>query len=69
MPPDVAIKGLSEKIKKETNSKVLVHTINFRRDVAELVFFYNVTDIYTDRLLNDINNIFSWFWKKIILND
>ena len=69
MPPDVAIKGLSEKIKKETNSKVLVHTINFRRDVAELVFFYNVTDIYTDRLLNDINNIFSWFWKKIILNE
>lgn len=69
MPSKFAFSGLSKKIKEETDTKVLVHTINFRRDVAELIFFYDVTDVYTDRVLNDINNIFSWFWKKILLND
>ena len=69
MPPNLAFNGLSKKIKEETDTKVLVHTINFRRDVVELLFFYDVTDVYTDAVLNDVNNIFSWFWKKILLND
>ena len=69
MPPNLAFSGLSKKIKKETDTKVLVHTINFRRDVTKLIIFYGVTDVYTDYILNDINNIFSWFWKKILLND
>ena len=67
MPHALAYKGLSKKIKEETSTKVLVHTINFRREVAEQIFFYDVTDVYTDTVLNDVNNIFSWFWKKIIL--
>ena len=69
MPKHLAIGGLSKKIKEETDTKVLVHTINFRRDVAELIFLYDVTDVYTDTVLNDVNNIFSWFWKKILLDD
>ena len=69
MPSHLAFSGLSKKIKEETDTKVLVHTINFRRDVAELIFLYYVTDVYTDTVLNDVNNIFSWFWKKILLDD
>ena len=69
MPSNLAYNGLAKKIKEETDTKVLVHTINFRREVAKLIFLYGVTDVYTDYVLNDINNIFSWFLKKKLLND
>lgn len=69
MPTETAKKGLSKKIKQETKTKILVHTVNFRRDAVKLIFLYGVTDIYTDTVLNDINNIFSWFSKKILLNE
>ena len=32
--------------------------------MVKLVFLYDVTDVYTDRILFDVNNIFSWFFKK-----
>ena len=64
MSTDVAKKGLSKRIREQTETKTFVHTINFRRDVVEMIFIYRVTDIYTDRVLNDINNIFVWFYKK-----
>ena len=68
MPIDVAKRGLSKKIKEETQTKTLVHTVNFRREVVKMIFIHKVTDIYTDRVLNDINNIFIWFYKKKLIN-
>tara|TARA_B100001029_G_scaffold149736_1_gene131519 strand:+ start:359 stop:1153 length:795 start_codon:yes stop_codon:yes gene_type:complete len=67
--PERARSGLSKEIRKETNTNVLVHTINFRRDRINLIFLYDVTDVYTDRILFDVNNIFSWFLKKRIISD
>ena len=64
MSTDVAKKGLSKRIREETETKTFVHTINFRRDVVKMIFIYKVTDIHTHRVLNDINNIFVWFYKK-----
>ena len=64
MPANWAKKGLSKRIRKETETKTLAHTINFRRDVVKMIFIYKVTDIHTHRVLNDINNIFVWFYKK-----
>ena len=69
LSPERARSGLSKKIRKETDTNILVHTINFRRDMVKLVFLYDVTDVYTDRILFDINNIFSWFFKKNIISD
>ena len=66
MSPEVAKRGLSKRIKEEAKIKILVHTINFRRDITKLIFFYNVTDVYTDTVLNQINNIIHWVWVKII---
>ena len=61
-----AKKGLSKRIKKETGTRILVHTIDFRRDIVKMIFIYKVTDVHTHRVLNDINNIFVWFYKKKI---
>ena len=69
MPIDAAKKGLSKKIKEETQTKTLVHTVNFRREVVKMIFIHKVTDIYTDRVLNDVNNIFVWFYKKRLINE
>ena len=69
MPIDTAKKGLSKKIKDETKTKTFVHTVNFRREVVKMIFIHKVTDIYTDRVLNDINNIFTWFYKKKLIHD
>ena len=69
MSTNVAKKGLSKRITEETETKTFVHTVNFRRDVVEMIFIYRVTDVYTDRVLNDINNIFVWFYKKILKHE
>ena len=69
MPIDAAKRGLSKKIKEETQTKTLVHTVNFRREVVKMIFIHKVTDVYTDRVLNDVNNIFIWFYKKKLINE
>ena len=66
IPKYWAKKGLSKRIKKETGTRILVHTIDFRRDIVKMIFIYKVTDIHTHRVLNDTNNIFVWFYKKKI---
>ena len=66
MPGSIAKKGLSKKIREETKTRTLVQTINFRRNAAKWIFIYKVTDIHTHSILNDIDNIFVWFFKKYI---
>ena len=64
-------KNLSDKKPRSIKDSLDKHIIsqNIRRDVVEMIFIYRVTDIYTDRVLNDINNIFVWLYKKILKHE
>lgn len=64
MPGDWAKNGLAKRIREETETKTLAQSVNFRRDVVKMIFIYKVTDIHTNRVLNDIDNIFVWLYKK-----
>ena len=61
----LAKKGLAKKIREETEVKTFVHSVDDRIEAAKMIFIYKVTDIQTNMLFNDINNIFVLLYKEI----
>ena len=64
IPGNWAKNGLAKRIGEETETKTLAQSVNFRRDIVKMIFIYKFTDVHTNRVLNDIDNIFVWFYKK-----